>query len=149
LLLLDTNHCFRVIAPDQRLLDRLERIGSEAIVTSVIVAGELYYGASISKRVSENRSAVSRFLRAIDVVPVSSAMADEYGRLKAALLERFGPRERVRRRDFDLAKLGFGDNDFWIAAAALDRGAVLVSADPDFARMADVVDLDIEDWTRS
>jgi predicted nucleic acid-binding protein len=36
----------------------------------------------------------------------------------------------------------------WIAATAIDRGAVLVSADPDFARMANVIDLVVEDWTR-
>ena len=51
--------------------------------------------------------------------------------------------------DFDVAKLGFGDHDLWIAATAIDRGAVLVSADPDFLRMTDVVDLEVEDWTRS
>jgi tRNA(fMet)-specific endonuclease VapC len=98
--------------------------------------------------VDENIWAVSRFLRLLDVIPVSSAAASEYGRLKAALLKRFGPRERARRRDFDLAKLGFSDNDLWIAAIALERSAVLVSSDRDFARIAEVVDLDIEDWTR-
>ena len=96
----------------------------------------------------ENQSAVHRFLEAIDVVPISSAIADGYGRLKGALLERFGPRERARRRDFDLAKLGFGDNDLWIAASALELGAVLVSADPDFERIAEVADLAIENWMR-
>jgi tRNA(fMet)-specific endonuclease VapC len=89
----------------------------------------------------------SAFLRAIEVIPVSSAVAKEYGGLKAALLRRFGPRERAKRRDFDLAKLGFGDNDLWIAATALDRGAILVSADPDFTRISEVVELAIEDWT--
>jgi len=92
LLLLDTNHCFRIIARDARLLDRLDRVGSEKIATSVVVAGELYYGASISERVAENRSAIARFLRAVEVIPLSPAVADEYGRLKAALLARFGPR---------------------------------------------------------
>jgi tRNA(fMet)-specific endonuclease VapC len=148
LLLLDTNHCFRIIARDPRLLDRLDRIGSTKIATTVIVAGELYYGAARSQRADENRSAVSRFLDSLDVIPVSSAAANEYGRLKAVLLERFGPRERAKQRDFDLARLGFGDNDLWIAAVALERGAVLVSADSDFARIADVADLKIEDWTR-
>ncbi len=128
-------------------MDRLDDAGSESIVTSVIVAGELYYGASRPQQADENWAAVKRFLDAFDVIPVSSAIAGEYGRLKAALLERFGPRERAKRRDFDLAKLGFGDNDLRIAAAALDRGAILVSADPVFTRMTDVVDLQVVDWT--
>ncbi|HEV2722589.1 MAG TPA: hypothetical protein VG323_21380 [Thermoanaerobaculia bacterium] len=82
------------------------------------------------------------------MIPVSSSVASEYARLKSALLDRFGPRERGKRRNFDLAKLGFGDNDLWIASTAIDRGAVLVSADAAFARMASVVDLAVEDWTR-
>lgn len=147
MLLLDTNHCFRIIGPDPRLLDRLQRVGTEAITTSVIVAGELSYGAAISERRVENHAAVLRFLDAIDVLPISPSIADHYGRLKGALLERFGPRERARRRDFDLAKLGFGDNDLWIAASALDVGAVLVSADPDFDRIARVVNLQLQNWT--
>ena len=149
MLLLDTNHCFRIIAADPHLLRRLDDIGSETIVTSTVVAGELYYGAARSERAGENWSAVSRFLHALEVISISSAVAGEYGRLKAALLDRFGPRMRAKRRDFDMAKLGFGDNDLWIAATALDRDAVLVSADPDFTRMADVVDLKLDDWTRS
>ena len=114
----------------------------------MIVAGELYYGAAKSEHVENNWLAVDRFLNLIDVVPISSSVAGEYARLKSALLDRFGPRERARRRNFDLATLGFGDNDLWIAATAIDRGAVLVSADPDFERMANVVDLVVEDWTR-
>lgn len=146
MLLLDTNHCFRIIARDPRLSQRLVDVATETIVTSVIVAGELSYGASISQRRDENNAAVVRFLEAIAVVPISPAVAGEYGRLKGALLERFGPRERARRRDFNLATLGFGDNDLWIAASALDLGAVLVSADPDFERIAEVSELALENW---
>jgi len=149
LLLLDTNHCFRIIAGDQRLMDRLSRIARDAVLISVVVAGELYYGAAKSEQIDANWSDVDEFLRLFAVVPVSSSVAVEFGRLKAALLNRFGPRERAKRRDFDLATLGLDDNDLWIAATALDRDAVLVSADSDFVRMADVVDLEVEDWTRA
>ncbi|HET8772263.1 MAG TPA: PIN domain-containing protein [Thermoanaerobaculia bacterium] len=149
MLLLDTNHCFRIIARDPRLLQRLQDAAVETIVTSAIVAGELSYGASISQRRDENGAAVARFLDAIAVVPISPSVAHEYGRLKGALLDRFGPRERARRRDFNLASLGFGDNDLWIAASALDLGAVLVSADPDFERIGEVADLALENWMDS
>jgi len=134
---------------DQRLLHHVERIGFETVVTSTVVAGELYYGAAKSENVDANWSETSDFLSLLEVIPVSSSIAIEFGRLKAALLDRFGPRERAKRRDFDLAKLGFGDHDLWIAATAIDRGAVLVSADPDFLRMTAVVDLEVKDWTRS
>jgi len=58
LLLLDTNHCFRIVARDPDLLSRLVALGGERVATSVIVAGELQYGASISQRKEENSSAV-------------------------------------------------------------------------------------------
>lgn len=123
-------------------------MGSTEVATCVIVAGELVYGAARSREADENTWAVNQFLDLLDVIPVSLAAAGEYGRLKAALLKRFGPREHARRRDFDLAKLGFSDNDLWIAAIALERSAVLVSSDRDFARIAEVADLGIENWTR-
>lgn len=145
--LLDTNHCFRIVARDPDLLNRLEELGSARISTSVIAAGELQFGASISLRREENLAAVDRFLRSIALVAISPAIAGRYGRLKAALLERFGPRERAKRRQFDLSSLGFNDNDLWIAASALDRAATLVTADLDFQRIAGVIDLATEDWT--
>jgi len=148
LFLLDTNHCFRIVARDAALLARLGEFMTERVVTSVIVAGELRYGASISQRKDENLPAVDRFLDGIALVPITPAIATRYGSLKAALLAEFGPRERAKRRDFDLSKLGFGDNDLWIAASALDRDATLVSADPDFRRMTSAVDLKVDDWTR-
>ncbi|HEV2722588.1 MAG TPA: hypothetical protein VG323_21375 [Thermoanaerobaculia bacterium] len=49
-----------MIADDEHLLDRLHRAGSA--VTSIIVAGELYYGAAKSEHVGDNWVAVSRFL---------------------------------------------------------------------------------------
>jgi len=90
LLPLDTNHCFSIIADHPLFLDRLRHVGWEGILTSVVVAGELYYGASISEQA-----------------------------------------------------------DLWIAATAIDRGAMLVSADSDFTRMREAIDLVITDWTRS
>lgn len=145
--LLDTSHCFRIVARDPDLLDRLRQLGSARIATSVITAGELQFGASISLRKEENLTAVDRFLKSIALVAISPAIAGHYGTLKAALLVRFGPRERAKRRQFDLSSLGFNDNDLWIAASALDRGATLVTADLDFQRIAEVIDLATEDWT--
>jgi tRNA(fMet)-specific endonuclease VapC len=74
---------------DQRLLHHVERIGFETVVTSTVVAGELYYGAAKSENVDANWSETSDFLRLLEVIPVSSSIAIEFGRLKAALLDRF------------------------------------------------------------
>ena len=103
----------------------------------------------LSQRREENLAAVERFLEAISVIPVSTPISTRYAFLKAALLEKFGPRERAKRRAFALSKLGFSDNDLWIAASALERRATIVSTDPDFQRIASVVELSVQDWTRS
>jgi tRNA(fMet)-specific endonuclease VapC len=144
--LLDTNHCFRLIARDGRMLAALAARPSELLMTSVVVAGELRYGALISDRLIENSLAVEDFLGRIDQVSISPATSQAYADLKAALLLKLGPKDRSRRRGFDLTKLGLSDNDLWIAASALEREAVVVSSDLDFRRMATVERLRVENW---
>ena len=60
--LLDTNHCFRLIARDERILAALTERPLERLMTSVVVAGELRFGALISERRIENALAVEDFL---------------------------------------------------------------------------------------
>lgn len=146
--LFDTNHCFRLIARDPGIVAALAARAAARIVTSVVVAGELRYGAAISERRRENAIAVEEFLGRIDQLPVSAATAQHFADLKARLLSEYGPRERARRRGFDLATLGFTDNDLWIAATAIEHDAVLISDDGDYARMAEVNTLTVESWVR-
>ncbi len=144
--LLDANHCFRLIARDTRMLAALKQRPLERLVTSVVVAGELRYGALISERLIENSLAVEDFLGRIDQVAISPAISQVYADLKAGLLLKLGPKDRSKRRSFALTKLGFTDNDLWIAASALEREAVVVSEAPDFRRMATVESLNVENW---
>lgn len=144
--LLDTNHCFLLIARDKRMMRSVLQRQADQMTTSVIVAGELRYGAAVSERVQENAIAVEDFLGRIDQLLISPATAQQYSDLKSRLLFKYGPRERARRRGFDLAKLGFTENDLWIAATAMERDLVLVSDDTDYSRMAEVATLDVETW---
>jgi tRNA(fMet)-specific endonuclease VapC len=144
--LLDTNHCFRLIARDARMLAALNERPLERLMTSVVVAGELRYGALISERRIENALAVEDFLGRIDQIAISPAISQIYADLKAGILMKLGPKDRSRRRAFDLTKLGFTDNDLWIAASALELSAVVVTEDPDFQRMAALESLDVENW---
>lgn len=144
--LLDTNHCFLLIARDPRLAMAARERAAEQFATSVIVGGELRYGAAVSERNRENAAAVEDFLGRIDQFLISPATAQHYADLKSRLLAEYGPRERARRRAFDLTSLGFTDNDLWIAASAIEHDAVVVSDDGDYRRMTAVFDFEVETW---
>jgi len=73
-------------------------------------------------------------------------VADNYGQLRAALMDHFGPKERAKQRRFELRHLGFSDNDLWIAATAIRFDLIVVTSDSDFARFAEVTALRYESW---
>jgi len=83
LFLLDANHCFRLIARDERIVEKLNELGSVRVVTSVVVGAELRYGASISQQKRENLAAVQEFLSGIVQVTITPSVAQRYGTLKA------------------------------------------------------------------
>ena len=60
--LLDTNHCFLLIARAPRLVEAVTTRSAAQLMTSVIVAGELRYGAAVSERSRENALAIEDFL---------------------------------------------------------------------------------------
>ena len=144
--LLDTNHCSRLLQGDSGITERLKALDAAPVATSAIVHGELMFMVHRSDRRAENLAAVQSLLADLIVLPVDDTVAAIYGQTKAALLDRFGPRERARRRRYDLRQLGISDNDLWIAATAQQHAAIVVSADEDFARMAEVIPLRIETW---
>ena len=144
--LLDTDHFVHLMQARSTVVQRLAAVGRGAVATSVIVRGELLYIARISALRAENLASVSTLLQGITIWPVDEESGDVYADIKAALLDRFGPKERARRRQFDLRQLGFGDNDLWIAAIAIQRGLTVVSADADFGRIAQVTLLAVETW---
>lgn len=144
--LLDTNHCSRLLQGHPRIVERLSSLDDALVVTCVIVQGELVYMAQKSEQRAANLLRVQSFLHDIDVYPVDDEAANIYGRLKAAILERFGPKEKARRRQARPESLGFTDNDLWIAAIAKRHGCTIVSADSDFNRVAEIDDLAVEAW---
>ena len=146
--LLDTNHCTWLIEGYPDVIQHLHDHWHEPIVTSVIVQGELVFMARNSGRIQENLNRVNAFLQGIEVVPVDPDTAVYYGDLKASLMAHFGPRAGVKRRKIETRQLGFEENDLWIAAVALRHGLTVVTADRDFTRIAEVVDISVERWWR-
>jgi tRNA(fMet)-specific endonuclease VapC len=144
--LLDTNHCSNLILGSPVIARRLTELGSASIATCVIVRGELIFWAEKSEQRESNLQAVHEFLADIEVLPVDDAAADFYGEMKATILDRFGPKERAKRRKATTARLGFAENDLWIAAIARRLGLIVVSSDSDFERIAEVTEIKVESW---
>lgn len=128
------------------MLAKLKELGQTPIATCVIVRGELLFMAHKSVRKDENLHHIQQFLSDLRIYPIDDATADMYGKLKAAILEHFGPKEKALRRRTEVIKLGFGENDSWIAATAKRYGLIVVSADQDFQRLKEVENIAVETW---
>ena len=115
--LLDTNAYARYLAGDERVLESLG--SADRVYMSVFVLGELFAGFKAGKKPVENRRLLERFLGkpSVRVLEASRETAEVFGTVKDAM-KRSG-------RPIPL-------NDVWIAAHALETGAVLVTYDGHF-----------------
>jgi len=115
--LIDTNAYVRYLAGDQRVLESFG--GADRVYMSVFVLGELFAGFKAGKKPAENRRILERFLDkpSVRVLEASRETAEVFGEVKDSL-KRAG-------RPIPL-------NDVWIAAQALESGAVLVTFDGHF-----------------
>jgi tRNA(fMet)-specific endonuclease VapC len=129
--LLDTNILSDLIRqPDGAVASKIAEVGEDVIATSIIVAGELRYGAQ--RRGSQRlTSKIELLLTLVPVLPLKDDADAHYGRLRAELERRGTP---------------IGANDMLIAAHALAIGATLVT---DNVREFERVDgLEIVNWLR-
>lgn len=145
--LLDTNHCSRILQNDESLKEKLSEI-TESIDTCSIVAGELLFMAYNSDQFDNNLKRVTAFLTRITVHTVDDEAAHIYGNTKAALIKKFGPKEKKERRKYKLTQLGISDNDLWIASVALAQNLIVLSQDSDFAKIKEVSALKVECWIK-
>jgi tRNA(fMet)-specific endonuclease VapC len=126
---------------------RIKMIKGTTINISVIVAGELLYGAYKSSKVTENLNTIYTLFDAVSEIHiVDTETMNIYGMLKAELVERFGPKDKTRLRNFRIESIGFMDNDLWIASVAIQHDLILVSADTDIMRLNGIEGLKIENW---
>lgn len=127
--LLDTNAISDLMNdPLGRVATEVRRVGSEAIVTSIVVVAELRFGAA--KRGSQSLSRrIEEALRRMTVLPFEAPGDAIYARIRADLERRGTP---------------IGANDLLIAATALAADATLVTHNTrEFAR---VDGLRVQDW---
>ena len=124
--MLDTNTCIYAM---KRVTGFRERLPLHACGVSIIVLGELEWGARLSNRKDESFASVRDFIAAIQVVDLDADVAREYGQLRAHLRSIGQP---------------IGPNDLWIAAHALARDVPLITHNlTEFRR---VPGLAVETW---
>jgi tRNA(fMet)-specific endonuclease VapC len=128
--MLDTNTVSHLIRGHAAVARRVVGVPMASLCISAITKGELLFG--LAKRTGATRlhALVTEFLRRVDVLPWDGDAADGYGPIRATL-------ERQGR--------ALGPLDMLIAAHAISAGAVLVTNDGAFTRVAN---LTIEDWTQ-
>jgi len=117
-ILLDTNAYVRFLAGEEIVLTCLAQAGR--VYMSVFVLGELVAGFRAGSKEKQNRQILDRFLAKSSVIVLDATRetAEYFGLIKAALKKSGQP---------------IPLNDVWIAAHALETGAVLVTYDTHFA----------------
>jgi tRNA(fMet)-specific endonuclease VapC len=112
--LLDTNAFISYLAGDENVLASLAR--ADMVYMSVFVFGELYAGFKASGKARENKRILERFLDKprVRVLEASRETAEVFGEIKDSL--------RRKGRPIPI-------NDIWIAAHAVEAGAVLITYD--------------------
>jgi tRNA(fMet)-specific endonuclease VapC len=129
--MLDTNIASYIIKGNiPAVLRRLVKVPMDRIVLSTITEGELRYGLARNPKGTRLQRIVDEFLARVSILTWDSSAAAQYGRLRAALERRGQP---------------MGNLDTMIGAHALAIGAILVTNDQAFGRIAD---LRTEDWTK-
>ena len=129
--LLDTNIVSDLIRnPQGKVAQHIRRVGEAHVCTSIIVAGELRYGAA-KKGSARLSSQVDAVLGALEILPWEKPVDATYGALRLRLEQAGTP---------------IGANDLLIAAHALALGyAVVTDNEKEFGR---VKDLRCENWLR-
>ncbi|BAC92284.1 type II toxin-antitoxin system VapC family toxin [Gloeobacter violaceus] len=127
--LLDTNIISNLIRyPGGAVAPHIARVGEDKVCTSIIVAGELRFGA-VKKGSTRLSAQLETVLSGLDILPFESPGAQHYATLRAAIERTGAP---------------IGSNDMFIAAHALSLGLILVTGNlREFAR---VPGLSVENW---
>lgn len=131
------------------------------VAMSVITWGEIDYGYNVMTSKERSRKAPFRSFLAGQspwTVSLDKHTAVEYGKLRAKLFEKFGPKDMKRKglRPEQLVdpatslQLQIQENDLWIVAQAIRYGLTLVTND----KMTGIKavagsQLRIENWTKS
>lgn len=127
--MLDTNTVGFLIRGHPAVLQRVTQTPPGMLSISAVTKGEIMFGLHRRPTARALHTAVTEFLRRVEVHPWDSDVADTYGAMRAEL-------QRLGR--------SLGPFDMLIGAHALFLGIVLVSNEQGFRS---VPSLNLEDWT--
>lgn len=129
--MLDTDTCSYIMKrSNPRVLKRLQKVAVTDVCISVITKAELLYGVEMSARRQQDETALSAFLRYVEVLDFPDGASAHCAQIRA-----------------DLKRRGnlIGANDLFIAAHARSFDLTLVTNNMrEFQR---VRDLTLENWT--
>ena len=144
--LLDSVICIHLLGGNQAIMKRLETL-NEPVTLNAIISGELVYGAYKSERVTDNIAAVMRLQeRVAEIYGIDDGTSWIYGRIKAEMMKRFGPRDKQKQRSFKLESLGIFDNDLWIAATSIQNKLTLITRDKGLLRLQGIENFSVQVW---
>jgi tRNA(fMet)-specific endonuclease VapC len=112
--LFDTN---AVIALLKGNSDLKNIIRGQALYIPIIVLGELYFGAENSRFITSNLEKYYRFSRLYPILRLDEDTTREYARI---------------RRNLKVKGKPINENDYWIAALAIQHKLILLTQDSDF-----------------
>ncbi len=126
---LDTDICIYWLNGNKRIRDKIMRIGTDSLRTTIITVAELRYGAYNSQKVEENLININKFLRKVRIIGLGKRAAERFGEIKAEL-----------RKKGEL----IGDFDIAIASITLNHKGILITNNIEhFKRIAG---LHCENW---
>ena len=122
-MVLDTNAYARLLAGNNDVLAAVA--STELIYMSIFVLGELYAGFAGGVKQRENKAILNRFLSkpSVKILNATSETAEIFGVLKA---------------DLKQSGTSLPINDVWIAAHAVETGAVIVTFDQHFRKISGI-----------
>ena len=124
-LVLDTSVVVAVLRGVPGVEARLDE--AERLWLPLIALGELELGVELASNSRAQRAALAEFLSAVTVLPLTTATARHYAKLRGALTRAGTP---------------IPENDLWIAALAVEHGWPLATRDSHFARVPGLTALD-------
>jgi tRNA(fMet)-specific endonuclease VapC len=114
--LLDTNIIIALFADEASVKKQIEK--AQKVFVPVIAIGELFYGAELSGKKSENLKRVEQFSSASPLLYATMETSKVYAHIKSQLKKSGNP---------------IPENDIWIAAIAIENNMTLSSRDKHFS----------------